>query len=200
MELYWRDTLTVPTEAEYLQMISHKTGGLFRLALRLMRLVSESDCNVLPLAEVIGLIFQIQDDYKNVSSDQVSLSPPLPPRGGVSTKTFYDTVNLLPPGQMTAAKGYCEDLTEGKFSFPVIHAIKHSESGNSEILNILKSHTEDDAVKAHAVLYMKNITKSFDYTRDVLRRLHAQALALMDALGGPRSLVLETILNKLIAD
>lgn len=27
MELYWRDSLTVPTEGEYLQTISNKTGG-----------------------------------------------------------------------------------------------------------------------------------------------------------------------------
>lgn len=24
-------------------------------------------------------------------------------------------------------KGYCEDLTEGKFSFPVVHAVRASE-------------------------------------------------------------------------
>lgn len=74
MELYWRDSLTVPTEEEYLEMISNKTGGLFRLALKLMQVVSKTDCNILPLAEVVGLIFQIQDDYKNLSSDQVSTS------------------------------------------------------------------------------------------------------------------------------
>lgn len=39
-----------------------------------MQVVSKTDCNVLPLAEVIGLIFQIQDDYKNISSDRVIAS------------------------------------------------------------------------------------------------------------------------------
>ena len=71
MELYWRDTLTLPSEKDYLQMISNKTGGLFRLALRLMQAVSPTENDVLPLADVIGLIFQIQDDYKNLSSEQV---------------------------------------------------------------------------------------------------------------------------------
>lgn len=100
---------------------------------------------------------------------------------------------------MAAAKGYCEDLTEGKFSFPVIHAIRNSDSGNCEIINILKSRTEDNAVKAHAVYYMKHVTKSFEYTKAFLRQLHDQALSLMDALG-PRSSALEAILNKLVMD
>ena len=30
MDLYWRDTLTCPTEDDYLEMVQNKTGGLFR--------------------------------------------------------------------------------------------------------------------------------------------------------------------------
>jgi geranylgeranyl diphosphate synthase type 3 len=37
MDLYWRDSLTCPTEDEYLAMVSDKTGGLFRLAIKLMQ-------------------------------------------------------------------------------------------------------------------------------------------------------------------
>ncbi|KAL4981322.1 isoprenoid synthase domain-containing protein, partial [Aspergillus falconensis] len=40
MELYWRDTLTCPTEEQYIGMVLDKTGGLFRLAVRLMQLES----------------------------------------------------------------------------------------------------------------------------------------------------------------
>ncbi len=71
MELFWRDTLTVPTVEQYLQMISNKTGGLFRLAVRLMQSVNPSDHDLLPLTELIGLIFQIRDDYRNLCSDEV---------------------------------------------------------------------------------------------------------------------------------
>ena len=71
MELYWRDTLTVPTVDQYLQMISNKTGGLFRLAVRLMQSVKPSDHNILPLTELLGLIFQVRDDYRNLCSDEV---------------------------------------------------------------------------------------------------------------------------------
>lgn len=41
MELYWRDNLICPTEEEYVEMVSCKTGGLFYLAVQLMQLNSE---------------------------------------------------------------------------------------------------------------------------------------------------------------
>ena len=71
IELFWRDTMTVPTEEEYLLMISNKTGGLFRLAARLMQHASPTTHDILPLTELIGLIFQIRDDYNNLCSEQV---------------------------------------------------------------------------------------------------------------------------------
>lgn len=72
IELFWRHTMTVPTEDEYLLMISNKTGGLFRLAARLMQSASPRAHNILPLTDLIGLIYQIRDDYNNLCSEQVS--------------------------------------------------------------------------------------------------------------------------------
>lgn len=42
MDLYWRDTLTCPSEGDYLKMVRNKTGGLFRLAVKLMQAESSS--------------------------------------------------------------------------------------------------------------------------------------------------------------
>ncbi len=42
MDLFWRDTLTCPTEDDYLEMVGNKTGGLFRLAVRLMEAESKA--------------------------------------------------------------------------------------------------------------------------------------------------------------
>ncbi len=42
MELFWRDTLTCPAEVDYLEMVGNKTGGLFRLAVKLMQAESAS--------------------------------------------------------------------------------------------------------------------------------------------------------------
>jgi geranylgeranyl pyrophosphate synthase len=43
MDLYWRDSLTCPSEADYLEMVGNKTGGLFRLAIKLMQAESAVD-------------------------------------------------------------------------------------------------------------------------------------------------------------
>jgi geranylgeranyl diphosphate synthase, type III len=42
MDLFWRDSLTCPTEEEYLEMVDNKTGGLFRLAVKLMQAESST--------------------------------------------------------------------------------------------------------------------------------------------------------------
>lgn len=42
MDLFWRDTLTCPSEDDYLEMVGNKTGGLFRLAVKLMQAESSS--------------------------------------------------------------------------------------------------------------------------------------------------------------
>lgn len=43
MDLFWRDTLTCPSETDYLEMVNNKTGGLFRLAIKLMQAGSPTD-------------------------------------------------------------------------------------------------------------------------------------------------------------
>ncbi|KAH0828508.1 hypothetical protein AYO21_07744 [Fonsecaea monophora] len=155
MDLYWRDTLTCPTEDDYLEMVQNKTGGLFRLAVKLMQAESPEkgriDC--VPLVNLMGLVFQICDDYLNLSSS-----------------TY------------TKNKGLCEDLTEGKFSFPIIHSIRSNPS-NLQLVNILKQKTTDEEVKRYAVKYMEG-TGSFEYTKKVVRELKLKAVNLVTELDG----------------
>lgn len=98
MEIYWRDNFTCPTESEYKLMTIRKTGGLFMLAIRLMKLFSNSNADFSQLTAILGLYFQIRDDYLNLTSKEYSES-----------------------------KSFCEDLTEGKFSFPIIHAVNNQK-------------------------------------------------------------------------
>lgn len=134
LDLLWRDTLQCPTEEEYVEMVRNKTGGLLRIAGGLMLIWSGSEASdsgpgvgsnqdkhvdstngnqaaaaaaappksrpdLLPLLDLIGLLFQIRDDYMNLDSDAYAQN-----------------------------KGFAEDLTEGKFSFPMIHGIRWSDS------------------------------------------------------------------------
>ncbi|KAF1936426.1 terpenoid synthase [Clathrospora elynae] len=144
MDLYWRDSLTCPSEADYLEMVGNKTGGLFRLAIKLMQAESAVHVDCTPLVSTIGLLFQILDDH----------------------------LNLSPTSGYTSLKGLCEDLTEGKFSFPVIHAIR-ADPSNQILINILKQKTTDEEVKRYALRYMQS-KGSFDYSARVIQELRTK--------------------------
>ncbi|KAI4724263.1 geranylgeranyl diphosphate synthase 1 [Aureobasidium sp. EXF-10728] len=171
MDLFWRDSLTCPSEHDYLEMVGNKTGGLFRLAIKLMQAESSVSIDCVPLCNTIGLLYQIRDDYKNLSD------------------TIY-----------TQNKGLCEDLTEGKFSFPVIHSIR-SDPQNLVLINILKQKPQDEEIKRYAVKYMEK-TGSFSYSRKVLRGLAKKALALVDELdkGRNEGEAIRKILDKMQVD
>ena len=169
MDLFWRDTLTCPTEEDYLEMVGNKTGGLFRLAIRLMQAESQTSIDCVPLVHILGLIFQIEDDYKNLSD-----------------------------AKYTENKGFAEDLTEGKFSFPIIHSIR-SDPNNLQLLNILRQKTHNVEVKHYAVKYMEN-SGSFEYTRRVLEVLIERARKIIDEVdaGRGKGQGIHKILDKLV--
>lgn len=96
-------------------------------------------------------------------------------RAGGCESVEEESINTDVNWQMETTKGFCEDLTEGKFSLPVIHSIRNSASSNNELINILKLHTEDRTLKAYALQYMQTRTKSLEHSRYVLSLLHEQA-------------------------
>ena len=114
---------------------------------------------------MIGILFQIRDDYQNLQ----------------------DT-------QYTNNKGLCEDITEGKFSFPIIHAIL-SRPDDRQLLNILKQRTTSEDIKLYCIQYMRDETHSFAYTRAVLRELDLGARKEIERLGGNKGLI--AILDRL---
>ncbi|KAG1464357.1 hypothetical protein G6F56_005099 [Rhizopus delemar] len=164
IELYWRDSLNCPTEEEYIDMVNNKTSGLLRLAVRLMQAASDSDIDYTPLVNIIGTHFQVRDDYMNLQSN-----------------TY------------TENKGFCEDLTEGKFSFPIIHAIR-AEPNNRQLLNIISQKPTSVEVKQYALEIVKR-AGSFEYVRGFLQRKEKEALDEIARLGG--NLVLEKVIHAL---
>ena len=98
---------------------------------------------------------------------------------------------------MSAQKGYCEDLTEGKFSFPISHALWPSTTNPSkaESLRILKTKPTDDRVKAHVVQILAE-TGSLEYTKSVLEGLYERAQGLLAGIP-VRNTAVEGVLEKL---
>ena len=100
--------------------------------------------------------------------------------------------------EYTENKGLCEDLTEGKFSYPIIHSIRSNPS-NRQLINILKQKTMDDEVKKYAVKYMES-TGSFEYCRNILRDLNEQAMAMIESIdeGMGQGAGIKIILDKMV--
>ncbi|KAH7099039.1 terpenoid synthase [Auriculariales sp. MPI-PUGE-AT-0066] len=154
LDILWRDSLRCPTEEEYIDMVSGKTGGLLRIGVRLMMAHSQNTTDYIPLTNLLGVYFQIRDDYMNLQSSEYSDN-----------------------------KGFCEDLTEGKFSFPIVHGIR-SNPTNRQVINVLQKRPETPTLKRHVVDYLRDTTRTFAYTRNVLAKLEAQARTEVERLGG----------------
>jgi len=151
-DILWRDSNSCPTEEQYKDMVLDKTGGLFRLAVGLMQAFSDNKTEFQPLLNELALYFQIRDDYVNISS------------------AWYKKT-----------KGFCEDITEGKFSFPIIHSVR-SNLEDHRLLNILKQRTEDEEIKQYAVQWMEQ-TGSLQYTREVINHHKEKVLEEIEKLG-----------------
>ena len=130
-------------------MAKNKTGGLFRLMVRLLQALSSNkerskDYDLIPLANAAGILYQIRDDYLNLFSNQ-----------------------------MFEQKGFADDLTEGKFSFPIIHGItlSHSVDGDNYVLKTILSKPTDIDTKTQLLDYLKEKTHTDVYTREIINSL-----------------------------
>lgn len=158
-DIHWRDTTTCPTESQYTSMVTDKTGGLFRLAVGLLQsfATTRRDVDFVPLVNNLGLYFQIRDDLINLADEEYMKS-----------------------------KSFCEDLTEGKFSFPIIHCIRSGggdSSAAAQLLSVLKQRTDDVEVKRYAQRLMFD-AGSLRYTREKCTRLKEEIVKQIEELGG----------------
>lgn len=141
-------------------MVKDKTGGLFRLAVGLMQSFATSNetTNFNDLVNNLALYFQIRDDYINLADEEYMKS-----------------------------KSFCEDLTEGKFSFPIIHCIR-SDVNDTRLLSILKKRTDDIDVKRYAQQIMLEMG-SMEYTKKKCNELKIEICTQIEALGGNQPLL-----------
>ncbi|KAF7125774.1 hypothetical protein CNMCM5793_002067 [Aspergillus hiratsukae] len=155
LDLNWTFNKSRPTLNEYFIMVDHKTGGFFRLILRaLCSLTStEVDTDLEYLITLIGRYYQIRDDYQNLASDEY-----------------------------TAKKGFCDDLDEGKFSFPIIHLLEHSPKAD-ELFNLIYGEGKE-AQMSHAnklrILAEMKECGSLTYTLEVLEKLFTTMMETLD--------------------
>ncbi|XP_029665547.1 geranylgeranyl pyrophosphate synthase-like isoform X2 [Formica exsecta] len=142
MEIFWRENLICP-----------KIGSFFNLMVKLMKLFSIYEEDLSSLGIILGLHFQIRNDYGNLNGNKY-----------------------------TENKSYCDDLSEGKFSFPIVHALT-TNPDDRQIIYILKQRTKEIEVKHHCIELLEKFG-SFKYTKSVLEELDMKARAEIERLGG----------------
>lgn len=138
------------------------------------------------IATLLGVLFQIRDDFLNLQSDQVCFFLCAPR----SPETFTDLLVI----KYTNAKGFCDDLSEGKFSFPIIKAIRAKQTDHY-LINVLRQRPTNIDVKQDAVAYMERLG-SFSHTRDFLKQLESMIRGIIKEAGGNEGLT--KLLDKMV--
>ncbi|EXL91788.1 isoprenoid synthase domain-containing protein [Fusarium oxysporum II5] len=124
-DLYWKHNLQCPSEAEYVRMVDHKTGGMFIMLVRLIMAESpycgsEVVEDLETLMRLLGRFYQIRDDYLNFSA-------------------------------YASQKGFAEDLDEGKFSFPIVCGIEKHPESRGQILAVFRQRPASAAAEAKSL-------------------------------------------------
>jgi geranylgeranyl pyrophosphate synthase len=129
------------SENQYLQMCALKTGTLARLSARLAAIFCgvevELTSKLGKLAECLGIGFQIQDDVLNLTASS---------------------------GKNQFVEEYVgSDITEGKRTIMVIHALRQGE-GSERLLELLNKHTRERGAIEEAIQILED-NGSVDYAR-----------------------------------
>ncbi|KAL8931152.1 MAG: hypothetical protein Q9208_000256 [Pyrenodesmia sp. 3 TL-2023] len=182
LDLFWKFHIHCPSEKEYLEMVDGKTGGLFRLILRLMQAESpvlnqarDHGPELENFVTALGRYFQVRDDYQNLASSEYAQQ-----------------------------KGFCEDLDEGKLSLPLIHSLQNSsEDEKTRIKGIFKTRGPvglSPEVKQYVIKHLSEKTASLTYVRGRLQELEselANGLMALEELFGIENRSLGGLLAKL---
>ncbi|XP_050343750.1 terpene synthase-like [Nymphalis io] len=177
MEIYWRDRFVCPTEEQYRRMVELKIGGMFLMPVRMMQSLSENKTDYNRFALLLAYYFQIRDDYCNICKQEALEEWP-----GAEEK------------QVCKDDSFCEDITEGKFTIMIIHAMKTAAC--EEIMNILRKRTRDVNLKKYFVLLLEK-AGSLKYTEDVLSELDRKLRAEVARFGG--NPMMESVLDELLS-
>jgi geranylgeranyl diphosphate synthase, type I len=129
------------SEDQYMNMIYKKTGALIAAATRAGSIIGggtpEQVETLTEYGRLVGLAFQIQDDYLDVVSDEENLGKPVG-----------------------------SDIIEGKMTLMVVNALsKASSDDKDELVSILKAKNKDTDVKRALEIFEKY--DSINYAHDI---------------------------------
>ncbi|TVY73247.1 Ophiobolin F synthase [Lachnellula suecica] len=165
-----------PSLPAYFKLIEQKTGGLFRMVSRMMQAeaTKNTDINTNSLMNLFGRYYQVRDDYQDILGTSVGKS------------------------------GTYNDLDQGSFTLPVIHALEHQEkNGNTELLSILQANKTTTVLSpGMKALAVKQIEKagSLRFTKSTLDETYEEMqkeLCLVEEKAGIKNWILRLLQNRL---
>ncbi|MGB9959570.1 MAG: polyprenyl synthetase family protein [Candidatus Bathyarchaeales archaeon] len=150
MDIAWHRGMADADEIDekaYLQMCAYKTGTLARMAAKIAAVLADASDELVEklgrFAESIGVAFQIQDDILDLTSEEFAEK-----KGG---------------------RG--QDITEGKRTLMVIHALKASNAKDRKrLIEILKMHTQDQKLRDEAIAIMQKCG-AIEYAKNFARKI-----------------------------
>lgn len=163
IDIAWHKDLIPPglTEEQYFQMSIYKSGSLARMAAKIPAVLANAENEVImsleKIAESVGVSFQIQDDILDIEGEEFSKG-----KGGLGM-----------------------DITEGKKSLLVIHALNKANSKDkNRLMSILGRHTKDKKLINEAIVILKRYG-AVDYASKVAKRLNRESLEEIDKIFSP---------------
>jgi len=135
------------SEKQYMQMCAYKTGTIARMSAKIAAVLADGSEDMIEkigrFAESIGVAFQIQDDVLDLVGEEFAEM-----KGGLG-----------------------QDVTEGKRTLMVIHALERAESRDRKrLLEILNMHTTDQKLRDEAISILKKYG-SIEYAKNYARKI-----------------------------
>ncbi|KAH8427672.1 bifunctional terpene synthase/polyprenyl synthetase family protein [Aspergillus melleus] len=166
LDLEWDDLTNCPTVTEYITMVDNKTGGYFRMSARLVQ-ATVGSCNMpSSLAHFITLLGR----YYQIRDDYEDLKP------------------------TEHGAHFGDDLSDGKFSLPVIHFLQNAPSA-SKVRRVLFHRSNSFELTTDFKLWILSemrMAGSLAYTEHVLETLYIElrrTLSQVEAELGPNKLM-----------
>jgi len=164
IDIAWHRGLTSPhriSEQEYLQMCAYKTGTLARMSAKMACVLADAEEEITEkmgrFAESLGIAFQIQDDILDLVGEEFAKG-----KGGLG-----------------------KDITEGKLTLMVIHALRNANaSDRKRLIQILEAHTTDEKERKEAINIIKKCG-SIEYAKKVAAEMVKKSWSEVDEVLPP---------------
>ncbi|XP_063907412.1 terpene synthase-like [Zophobas morio] len=171
MEIYYRDTEKCPTFDDFRVVVHGKASYTFMYGVRLLEMFAKTK--------------------------KINFSHEFWDKMGYFIQVYNDYINLRDP-KWAAVRIFCDDLDEGKFSYPIVHAIQ-SHPEDHRLTNMLKERPLDLESKKLFVDIMESFG-SFEHSRQFLEDLKCGIIEEVKKMKLERNPHLERVLDNIFAN